>query len=251
MKVFKPKNSEILIGSWVTIGSPAVAEIMAGCNFNWLAIDLEHSSISLAMAENMIRVIELNGVAPLVRLSSNNYVQIKRVMDAGAHGIIVPMIKTEADVKAAIDAVKYPPEGSRSVGLARAQGFGNNFERYWKWQRDHAVVVAQIEHEDAVKNINEIFSVKGLNGYILGPYDLSASLGVPGDFDSGIYKSAVDRIEDAAKDHDVPGGVHIIEPDEKALLNCIKSGNKFIAYSIDFKMIDKTCRDALAKIEAR
>ena len=80
------------------------------------------------------------------------------------------------------------------------------------------MVVAQIEHEDVVKNINEIFSVKGLNGYILGPYDLSASLGVPGDFDSGIYKSAVDRIEDAAKDHDVPGGVHIIEPDEKHCL---------------------------------
>ena len=116
---------------------------MAGCNFNWLAIDLEHSSISLAMAENMIRVIELNGVAPLVRLSSNNYVQIKRVMDAGAHGIIVPMIKTEADVKAAIDAVKYPPEGSRSVGLARAQGFGNNLKdiengnkiTLWLWRR--------------------------------------------------------------------------------------------------------------------
>ncbi len=112
------------LGSWITIGHPAVAEIMAAAGFDWLTIDLEHSAMSIERAEELIRVIELSGVKPLVRLSSNNAVQIKRVMDSGAHGVIVPMVKTENEVRKAIAAVHYPPLGDRSVGLARAQKYG-------------------------------------------------------------------------------------------------------------------------------
>ena len=93
------------IGSWIQLGHPAVAEIMAAAGFDWLTVDLEHSTISLAEAENLIRIIDLKGVVPLVRLSSNNSEQIKRVMDAGAHGVIVPMVKSEAEVKQAVRAV--------------------------------------------------------------------------------------------------------------------------------------------------
>ncbi len=116
------------IGSWITIGHPTIAEIMADSGFHWLAVDLEHSIITIREAEELIRIIDLKGVIPLVRLSSNNEVQIKRVMDAGSHGVIVPMVRTVQDAQYAISAVKYPPKGNRGVGLARAQGYGVRFD---------------------------------------------------------------------------------------------------------------------------
>ncbi len=144
---------QLSIGSWIQLGHPAVAEIMASAGFDWLAIDLEHSTITLREAEDLIRVIDLKGVVPLVRLASNNAEQIKRIMDAGAHGVIVPMVKSQDEARAAVRAVKYPPQGERSIGLARAQGYGVDFARYFEWQRDQSLVVVQIEHIGAVNNL--------------------------------------------------------------------------------------------------
>ena len=187
------------LGSWITIGHPAVAEIMAAAGFDWLTVDLEHSAISIERAEEIIRIIELSGVKPFVRLSSHNPEQIKRVMDSGAHGIIVPMVKTAEEVTQAIAAVHYPPLGNRSVGLARAQKYGNAFEAYYNWQESNVMVIVQIEHIDAVDNIEAIFSVQGISGYIVGPYDLSASMGIPGDFANKKMSVALDQIKIAAK----------------------------------------------------
>ena len=109
----KIKNNEPTIGAWITINHPTIAEIYANAGFDWVVVDLEHSVITIGEAENLIRVIELSGSIPLVRLPSNDSDQIKRVMDAGAHGIIVPMIKTKQDVENAIKSLKYPPSGER------------------------------------------------------------------------------------------------------------------------------------------
>ena len=114
-------DNEVALGSWITLAHPAVAEIMANAGFDWLAIDLEHSVITIREAEELIRVIELSNVVPLVRLTSNNSDLIKRVMDAGAHGIIVPMVNSALDAEMAVQSIKYPPAGRRGVGLARAQ----------------------------------------------------------------------------------------------------------------------------------
>ena len=229
-------------GSWITIGHPAVAEIMAAAGFEWLTIDLEHSAMSIARAEELIRVIELSGVKPLVRLSSNNAVQIKRVMDSGAHGVIVPMVKTEKDVRTAIAAVHYPPLGDRSVGLARAQKYGSGFQTYFEWQKNNALVLVQIEHIEAVENIEAIFSVEGLSGYIIGPYDLSASMGIPGEFEHDHMLAALEKVKVAAEAHEVPSGIHIVEPDLDELRQRITQGYKFIAYGVDMRMLDITCR---------
>ena len=184
----------ISIGSWIQVGHPAIAEIMASAGFDWLAVDLEHSTISLRVAEDLIRVIDLKGVVPLVRLASNNPEQIKRVMDAGAHGIIVPMVNARDEAEAAVAAVKYPPEGRRSIGLARAQGYGPRFQQYFEWQRENSLVIVQIEHIDAVDNLESILSVAGVDGYIVGPYDLSGSLGIPGEFEAPKYLQALERM---------------------------------------------------------
>jgi 2-dehydro-3-deoxyglucarate aldolase len=118
----KLKNKDLTVGSWITLGNTSIAEILANAGYDWLVVDLEHTTISLEQAGELIRTIELAGVSPLVRLTNNDENQIKRVMDAGAHGIVVPMVKSADDAKYAVAATRYPPLGNRGVGLARAQG---------------------------------------------------------------------------------------------------------------------------------
>ena len=239
--------TRLTIGSWIQIGHPVVAEIMASAGFDWLAIDLEHSTITLREAEDLIRIIDLKGVPPLVRLSSNNAEQIKRIMDAGAHGVIVPMVRSPEEAVKAVQAVKYPPDGERSIGLARAQGYGPDFERYFRWQKEESLVIVQIEHIDAVQNLEAILKVTGVDAYIVGPYDLSGSLGIPGEFDAPQFTQAIREIREVSKRLKVPGGVHIVEPDPEALRDCIAKGNQFIAYGVDTRMLDTVCRNGLER----
>jgi len=242
-------DNEVALGSWITLAHPAVAEIMANAGFDWLAIDLEHSVITIREAEELIRVIELSNVVPLVRLTSNNSDLIKRVMDAGAHGIIVPMVNSALDAEMAVQSIKYPPAGRRGVGLARAQRYGADFEAYKKWQVNGSIVIVQIEHIDAVNNFRDILSVPGVDGFIVGPYDLTSSMGIPGEFSNSKYLDVIERIGKIANNMGVTGGVHIIEPDTKELAQRIDEGYKFIAYSLDIRMLDYSCRSALESIK--
>lgn len=233
----KPK-----IGSWITLPSSSIAEIMAKSGFDWLAVDLEHSVINISQAEDLIRTIDLCGIKPFVRLTSNDKNQIKRVMDSGAHGIIVPMINSLSDLEYSYKALKYPPSGNRGVGLARAQGYGRKFNQYLDWQSSKPLLIAQIEHIDAVDNIEEIFSYEHLDAFIIGPYDLSGSLGSPGDFDNPDFINAISRIEEVSKNLDIPKGIHVIEPNIDEVNHRIQEGYKMIAYSLDIRMLDSQCK---------
>jgi 2-dehydro-3-deoxyglucarate aldolase len=246
----KIKNNEPTIGAWITINHPTIAEIYANAGFDWVVVDLEHSVITIGEAENLIRVIELSGSIPLVRLTSNDSDQIKRVMDAGAHGIIVPMIKTKQDVENAIKSLKYPPSGERGVGLARAQHWGNKFNEYLKWLENDSIIIVQIEHIDAVNNLDEIFSLNGISGYIIGPYDLSSSMGVPGDFTNPEFIQTIERIKSKAKKYNLCGGIHVVEPNTNELQQRIDEGYRFIAYSLDTRMLDSVSRNALSIIKS-
>ena len=128
----KLKNRQLTIGTWITINSTSIAEILANAGYDWLVIDLEHSTISIDQTAELIRTIELSGVSSLVRLTNNDENQIKRIMDAGARGIVVPMIMNAEEAKDAIASTRYPPLGKRGVGLARAQGYGATFNDYFK-----------------------------------------------------------------------------------------------------------------------
>ncbi len=238
-----PVFNKVSIGTWITLGHPAIPEIFASSGFDWLAIDLEHSAITLGEAEELIRIIDLKNVIPLVRLSSNNAEQIKRVMDAGAHGVIVPMVNNADQAAQAVAAVKYPPIGTRSFGLARAQGYGKSFEKYQQWQKENSIVVVQIEHVEAVENLAEILKVPGVDAYFVGPYDLSGSLGVPGQFDHPDFLQAMQKIKQIGAKSGKPGGRHIIEPDPSLLEAAIREGDQFIAYSLDTRMLDKCSRE--------
>jgi 2-keto-3-deoxy-L-rhamnonate aldolase RhmA len=245
----KLRNKTLTLGSWITLGHPAIGEIMAKAGFDWLVVDLEHSVITLEAAGDLIRTIELCGVAPLVRLTSNNPDQIKRVMDAGAHGIVVPMINSGAEAARAVAATRYAPRGTRGVGLGRAQGYGANFKNYLDWQNDDGpVVFVQIEHKDAIDRLEEILTVPGVDGFIIGPYDLSCSMGIPGQFERPEFVAAMTRIRETAKRLGCPAGLHIVEPDLNLLEQTINEGYTVIAYSVDIRVLDVGVRAGMAKM---
>lgn len=236
------RAGDAVLGTWLTLADPAVAEIMARAGFHFLTVDLEHSPLSLAQAAELIRTAELAGAAPLVRLSSLDAVQVKRVMDAGAHGVIVPMVKSAADVAAAHAALHYPPIGTRGVGLGRAQGYGEGFDAYRAWLAEHAVLVAQLEHVDALDHLDAILGHPGLDAILIGPYDLSASMGLPGQLEHPRVTAALDRIVAACTVHGVPAGIHQVEPDPAALRRVLDQGYRFVAYGVDFRMLAAAAR---------
>lgn len=240
----------LTVGSWLSLGNPAIAEIMANAGFEWLVVDLEHSAITLREAEDLIRVITLCRKAALVRLSCNDPVQAKRVMDAGATGIIIPMVNNSDQARQGVDAIHYPPHGSRGIGLARAQEYGAGFDAYREWLPDGGVVIVQVEHRDAVENLEGILSVNGVDGFIVGPYDLSGSFGVPGQFDHPLMLDAMDKIKKVGDASGKACGIHIVEPDILQLQKRVAEGYTFIAYGVDMRMIDKCSREGLESIKS-
>lgn len=237
----KLKKLQLTVGSWITLADTAVAEIMAKSGFDWLTVDMEHSAITLDKAQELIRIIELCNIPALVRVEENDPNLIKRVMDAGAHGVIVPMVNNEADAQKAVSAVKYPPLGLRGVGLARAQGYGLGFKEYKDWVNKHSVVIVQIEHIKAVDNLEAILGVKGVDGFIVGPYDLSASLGTPGDFKNKEMRRASKEIISIANKMRKPAGFHVILPSEKELSGKIREGYRFLGFSLDTIYLAEAC----------
>ncbi|MEL0011690.1 MAG: aldolase/citrate lyase family protein, partial [Bacteroidota bacterium] len=198
--------------------------------------------ITIRETEELIRIIDLCGVVPLVRLTSNCPDQIKRVMDAGAAGIIVPMVKSIEDVKKAITSVRYPPNGERSIGLARAHKYGAAFDDYFSWQQTDSVVIIQVEHSDAVEVIDQIMAIEEVDAYFIGPNDLSGSLGIPRNIKHPKYLDAVEKIKKSAKKNGKYGGVHIVEPDLENFKKALEEGFSFIAYSLDIRVLDRGFR---------
>jgi len=243
------KNKKQTLGCWVTLGHPLIPEILAPAGFDWLAVDMEHSSITLAELLPLIISIEANDMVPLVRVGENNANLIKRVMDAGAYGVIVPNVNSAEDAATVVSSVKYPPVGFRGVGLYRAQGYGRNFEEYKKWLTQESVVIIQIEHIDAVDNIDEIFSVKGIDAFIIGPYDLSGSMGKPGVLQDKEVEAAIRKVLSAAKRHKIPAGYHSVPSAPQEAIKRKKQGFKFLGFSLDSIFLQEAAVDAMEIIK--
>ena len=210
---------------------------------------MEHSVIDLFDAENLIRTVDLAGSLPLVRLPSNDEIIIKRLLDAGAAGIIIPQINNEEELLYAIKATKYAPEGIRGAGLARAQSYGRGFDDYKELVDSNLIIIAQIENKNALENLDSIFSVPELDAVIIGPYDLSASMGKAGQLDDNEVAEAIENILQKSIDKGISCGIHIIEPEASQLNERIEQGFNFIAYSLDIRMLDYLAKEALEKIQ--
>ena len=231
------------IGTWLSLPNESVAEIFAKAGYDWVVIDLEHSSININQAEQLIRVIDLAGSKPFVRLSGHSSSQIKRVLDAGAKGILAPMVETKAQIDSIISACHYPPRGNRGMGLARAQGYGeaNAKSEYILTNSKNIEIYAQIESVAGIANLDSILSQE-IDGYFIGPYDLSASLGKPGVFDSDAFINAEEEILRASKQHQVKAGYHLVEPNPEQIPLLVNKGYDMIAFSVDIRMLDLSAR---------
>ena len=244
-------NNMQTYGSWITMSHVLIPEIMSQAGFDWLCIDMEHSSIELGDLLPLIISVENTGMVPLVRVGENNSNLIKRVMDTGANGVIVPNVNSADEAIAAVNAVKYPPIGTRGVGLYRAQGYGNNFYDYLHWLENESVVIVQIEHIDAVKNIDEIFSVPGIDAFFIGPYDLSSSMGKPGDFDDKDFVNAIKTTLACGKKHGITAGFHSVSSDTKEALLYKKKGFKLLGFSLDSIFLGNAVISALKGLKAK
>jgi 2-keto-3-deoxy-L-rhamnonate aldolase RhmA len=233
------EENKLTIGSWLSIANPVVCEMMCNANFDWLVIDMEHTSITSSDMLQMIQIISLSNITPIVRVGANDVLLIKKAMDCGATGVIVPMVNTKQDAIDAVNAVYYPPFGKRGVGLFRAQNYGEGFAKYLDTYKDNTTLIVQIEHYLGVEDIDEILDVPGVDGFIVGPYDLSASLGVPGEFDHPKVAQYLKILENKIKEGGVTGGVHVVHSDIDKLQSKIKDGYKFIAYGDDMLFLSE------------
>ena len=240
--------TNLSIGTWQSLPNESIAEIFAKAGYEWIVIDLEHSCINISQAEQLIRVIDLAGSKPFIRLSSHDPAQIKRALDAGAKGILAPMIETVNQIESIIAACHYPPNGSRGMGLARAQGYGEMLQKqnYISNEANEIEIYAQIESMKGLKNCKEIFS-RNIDGYFIGPYDLSASLNNPGVFDSDEFSEAEKIILAEAKNENIKCGYHLVEPETDQIKLLQAKGYDMIAFSVDIRILDIGARLPFAK----
>jgi 2-keto-3-deoxy-L-rhamnonate aldolase RhmA len=234
----------VLCGTMVTLASSEVVEALAYIGFDWLFIDSEHSPLS---GEAVRDIIQAAGSTPcLVRIASKEKVQIQQALDAGAAGIIVPSVNTVEEARYIVDCAKYPPNGSRGIGLSRANTYGLTFNEYLERANQELAVVIQAEHIDAVNNIETICSVEGVDGVFVGPYDLSASLNKTGALDDKEVVSAIEHVRDVCLHKKMPlgfFGVHAVDVAEK-----VAEGFTLLCSGLDISFMTVGARDTLARL---
>lgn len=240
----KLKAGQVTIGSWMSMAHVSIAEILASAGYEWIVIETEHTAIDNHEVLRLLPAIENAGAAPLVRLAWNDPVRAKAALDSGAAGVLIPMVNSRADAELAVRAVKYPPLGGRGVGLARAQGYGERFAEYVEHANDSTLLIVQIEHVDAVRNIEKILEVDGIDGTFIGPYDLSMSMGLPGQLDHPDIAGAKKRVLDATRARGLAAGIHLVHPDRAAsdITATIAAGYQFIALGTDILFLGDSCR---------
>lgn len=240
-----------VLGSWLCGGSTAIAELMSMCGYDFLTIDAEHAPVSIEGAYSLLQAIKSGNseCKALVRMQGNSYDETKRYMDAGADGVICPMVKTKEDVENVITAVKYAPIGSRGVGYCRANKYGVALQESFSTDNEKTIVVVQIEHIDAIHNLEEILSVKGVDAAIIGPYDLSTSMGITGDFSHPEMIKAISKNLEICKKYGVMPGIHVVKPDPEEVKSRIKQGYRFIAYSVDITMVSTLSQEFIKQLK--
>ena len=228
----KLQKNQVSIGTWQQIPHASISEILGQAGYDWVVVDMEHGSVSVNQLPDLFRALELGGTLPLARIAESVPKECKQALDAGAGGIIAPMIESADQLETIRDACRWPPAGSRGVGFSRSNLFGKHFDEY-KAEAQLPLLIAQIEHINAVKNLEEILQVEGLDAIIVGPYDLSASMGLTAEFENEKFIAVMNRIIVLCKKYNVPCGDHVVQPDHHLLEKRINQGYLFIAYSTD------------------
>ncbi|MFC2029446.1 HpcH/HpaI aldolase/citrate lyase family protein [Chloroflexota bacterium] len=233
---------ELLVGAVVSLPAPEVTELFAALGFDWLWVDMEHGPLGIRDAQALLQAAG-PGCPCLVRVPVGEEVWIKKALDIGAAGIIVPQVNSAEHAQRVVSLCKYPPDGVRGVGLARAQGYGTRFQEYLASANHQLVVVIQAETADAVGNIGSIAQVPGIDAILIGPFDLSSSLGKPGALDDPEVTSAIARVRDACQGADMRLGAFAANvPAARAFID---QGFTLIAAGADIMFLSQAARETL------
>ena len=234
----KLKRGEPSIGTWLTLPDTIAARLMAQVGFDWLTVELEHSPTNFETAANSFAVIAATGPAPLARVPWNTVENIKRVLDTGAWGIVVPMVNSRSEAEAAVSAARFAPLGTRSIGgQIHAANFDTDPATYYARANDEILVVLMAEHIQAIEAAEDIISVPGIDVIFIGPNDLHNSMGKPPCFESEHkeFVDAVQHILKTARKYGVAPGIHVV--DAAAAQRRIAEGFQFVAVASETGMM--------------
>jgi 4-hydroxy-2-oxoheptanedioate aldolase len=237
------KDGKPALGTWLSLGNPLAAEQLSQLGFDWLNIDQEHSAIDATLTLHLLQAISLGGAVPLCRVPWNEPVWIKRCLDAGAYGVVVPMVNNRAEAEQAVAACKYPPAGLRGIGGLRTRLYGG--ADYVEHANDEILVVIQIEHIDAVECADEILSVPGIDAYFVGPNDLCASMGLrpSTEPDFAQYHEALAHVKQVAASYQVAAGLHV--GSAATARHYVELGYQFIALASDAALLSSAAEAIL------
>ncbi len=240
------RGGEQLLGTLVSLPSPEVVEILVDAGYDWLFIDCEHAPFDAAGAQPLLQAA---GRCPaIIRVPVGDEVWIKKALDIGAAGVIVPQVNTPEQAARMVQWCKYPPAGRRGVGIARAHRYGYGFKDYVERANDEVVVILQAEHIDAVQNIDAILEVPGIDAILIGPYDLSASMGLMGQIGDKQVKRAIKTVVTACRAARVTVGAFGVSAD--AVAGFIADGITLIAVGCDVLFLSQTAGDTLKQLRS-
>mgnify|MGYP001281325291 CR=1 FL=1 len=234
----KIKSGKLSLGSWIQIPHPDVAKIISNQGYDWVCIDLEHGSGSMKDIPSLSNTITSSKSACFVRIADDNFKNINRFLDFSIGGIIFSKIEDHAKLSDMLSKLYFPPHGTRGYGFSINNNFGKN-KVTLKDLKFRPLSVAMIETVNGLKNLENITKIKNLDAIFIGPYDLSISLGIPGQFKNKKYINAVQKIILICKKNRKPLGIHVVEPNLKELKEKANQGFNFIAYSMDTVCLNK------------
>jgi 2-keto-3-deoxy-L-rhamnonate aldolase RhmA len=249
-KVFRQRlqAGELLLSTLVSLPSAEVAEILATAGFDWLFVDSEHGAFDPAQAQLLLQAA--GGRCPcLIRVPAGEEIWIKKALDVGATGVIVPQVNTAQDAGRVVKLCKYPPLGTRGVGIARAHGYGYGFADYIARANEEVTVVLQIEHIDGVRNIRDIVRVPDIDALFIGPYDLSASMGKIGRVSDPEVQKAIANVRDVALAAGLKLGVFGVSAE--AVTPYIAQGFTLLTAGCDTIFLSNSAQQTLATLRGK
>ncbi len=238
---------KVCLGATITMNSPTVAEILSHVGLDWLWFEMEHSSLSYGDVLTMLQATNGSDVSTVVRVPWNDKTMIKRAMDLGPDGIIVPLVNSKKEAEDAVRAMKYPPVGERGAGLGRAQCYGMHMGEYLAQANTEVTAIMMIEHVHAVESIDAILDVQGVDSVMIGALDLSGSMNMLGQTADPAVEAAIQKVLAAAKRHQKPCGIITVSADQAS--ERIKQGFTNVIMGIDVLFLHSAARDAIARIE--
>lgn len=234
------------LGSWLSVGHPTIAEVMGRSGFDWLIVDMEHGIVGLESVQTMIQVLGATPAAPIVRVPWNEPVIIKQVMETGPMALMVPQVNSAKEAEAAVKATRYPPQGIRGIGCQRPAGFGASFDDYLHNSNEELILIVQIEHVNALSNLKEIASVKGVDLLFVGANDLAASMGLLGQPKHERVLEAISTVLQVGRSARIPCG--LMASDSEEANHRFREGFQFVGVGHDVGLLSTTCRQLCSNV---